>query len=65
MCGKPVVRGTRIPVDLILRKISQGISEAQILADYPQLKRADIRAAVRFAAGLVAMDEAALLPSAR
>ena len=62
MCGKPVVRGTRIPVELILRKFSQGISEDAILASYPHLTRADLRAAVRFAADFVS-DETSLIPA--
>lgn len=65
MCGKPVIRGTRIPADLILRKISRGIPEREILADHPGLKLADIRAAVRFAADLVSLEESALLPAGR
>ena len=39
MLGKPVIRGTRIPVELILRKLSDGASEADILDGYPALKR--------------------------
>ena len=65
MCGKPVIKGTRIPVDLILRKLSQGITEDGILASYPRLTRADVRAAIRYAADLMAFDESALLPTAR
>ena len=43
MLGKPVIRGTRIPVELILRKLSEGASDANLLDAYPRLKRADIR----------------------
>jgi uncharacterized protein (DUF433 family) len=50
MLGKPVIRGTRIPVELILRRISEGASEDDLLASYPHLTREDIRAAVAFAA---------------
>lgn len=45
MDGKPVVRGTRIPVELILRKLWAGISIEAILADHPRLTLDDIRAA--------------------
>jgi uncharacterized protein (DUF433 family) len=53
MLGKPVIRGTRIPVELILRKLSEGASEADLLDAYPRLTREDIQAAIRYAeAGL-------------
>lgn len=39
MLGKPVIRGTRIPVELILRKLSEGASEADLLDAYPRLTR--------------------------
>jgi uncharacterized protein (DUF433 family) len=50
MLGKPVVRGTRIPVELILRKLSEGASEADLLDAYPRLAREDLQAALKFAA---------------
>jgi uncharacterized protein (DUF433 family) len=49
MVGKPVIRGTRIPVELIVRMLGQGISEEEILADYPRLQSEDIRAALTYA----------------
>ncbi len=45
MAGKPVIRGTRVPVDLIVRLVAQGLSVNEILEDYPQLKKEDIMAA--------------------
>jgi len=48
--GKPCVRGTRITVYDILEYLAGGMSEDQILADFPSLKREDIRAALSFAA---------------
>jgi uncharacterized protein (DUF433 family) len=51
MLGKPVVRGTRIPVELLLRKLSEGASEADLLDAYLRLTREDIQAAKRYAAG--------------
>ena len=50
MLGKPVIRGTRIPVELILPKLSEGASEADLLDAYPRLTREDIHAAMRYAA---------------
>jgi uncharacterized protein (DUF433 family) len=49
MLGKPVIRGTRIPVALILRKLDEGASEADLLNAYPRLTREDIQAAMRYA----------------
>ena len=46
MLGKPVIRGTRIPVELILRKLSEGATEEMLLEAYPHLTREDIRAAL-------------------
>lgn len=57
MLGKPVIRGTRIPVELILRKLSEGASEADLLDGYPSLKREDIQAAIRYAADALAHEE--------
>lgn len=49
MLGKPVIRGTRIPVELLLRKLSEGASETDVLDAYPQLARKDIQAARLYA----------------
>lgn len=54
MMGKPVVRGTRIPVALILHKLAEGATEGDLLADYPQLTPNDIRAAFAYGAACVA-----------
>ena len=56
MLGKPVIRGTRIPVELIIRKLSEGATEADLLAAYPRLGREDIRAALAYAADTVAHE---------
>jgi uncharacterized protein (DUF433 family) len=48
--GKPVIRGTRITVSDILEYLAAGMSEEQILADFPDLTAEDIRAALAFAA---------------
>ena len=57
--GKPVVKGTRISVELILEYLSDGCSTADVLAAYPHVTEADVRAAVAFAHDMVA-DERAL-----
>ena len=63
MLGKPVIRGTRIPVELIICKLSEGATEADLLDAYPRLTRADIRAALAYAADSLA-HEAILLQAA-
>lgn len=50
MMGKPCVKGTRVTVELILRKLGAGRSFVDILDAYPQLKEDDLRAALTFAA---------------
>jgi uncharacterized protein (DUF433 family) len=50
MDGKPVIRGTRVPVEMVLRKLGAGMSPEAIVADHPRLKLDDIRAAQAFAA---------------
>ena len=56
MLGKPVIRGTRIPVEIVLRKLSEGMTEADPLDAYPRLTRLDIQAALAYAAQAVAND---------
>ena len=65
MLGKPVIRGTRVPVELILRKLSEGAAEADLLDAYPRLTREDIQAAIGFAADTVAHEETLILEPAR
>jgi len=50
--GKPCIRGTRIPVYLIVSLVAEGESYEKILADYPSLHPEDITAALRYAARL-------------
>ncbi|HWP00689.1 MAG TPA: DUF433 domain-containing protein [Methylococcus sp.] len=61
MLGKPVIRGTRITVELILRKFGEGATEADLLDTYPGLTTEDIRAAVAYAADTLAHEETILL----
>jgi len=60
MLGKPVIRGTRIPVELILRKLSEGATEEDLLDAYPNLTREDIQAALAYAADVLANEEVQL-----
>lgn len=57
MLGKPVIRGTRIPVEMIVRMLAQGIPQRDILQEYPRLHPDDIRAALAYAAAMLAHEE--------
>ena len=65
MLGKPIIRGTRIPVELILRKLSEGATEADLLDAYPRLTRDDIQAAIGYAADTLAHEETVLVADER
>ena len=62
MTGLPCIRDTRVTVSAVLGQLAAGRSTEQILADYPYLERADILAALEFAAAAVPERE---LPLAR
>ncbi len=57
MVGKPVVRGTRIPVELVLKLLSQGVSIGEILEEYPHLTREDVQACLAYAARALEVEE--------
>lgn len=57
MLGKPVIRGTRITVERILRKLGEGATEQELLDAYPHLEKADILAAMKYAADVLAHEE--------
>ena len=57
LAGKPVVRGTRVPVDGIIQRVAEGQSFDEILEDYPNIKKDDIRAALEYAVGLVRAED--------
>ena len=48
--GKPVIKGTRISVEFVLELLSSGVTEDEILQDYPHLTKEDIRACLEYAA---------------
>lgn len=63
--GKPIVRGMRISVELILSLLAQGETQEAILADYPGLRPEDIRACLAYAHAILAnerLDEVAVTP---
>jgi uncharacterized protein (DUF433 family) len=56
MQGKPVIRGTRIPVELLLRKLAEGATTAELIDAYPRLVEDDVRAALDYAADTIAHE---------
>ncbi len=57
--GKPVIEGTRVPVDLIVGKIAGGMTIQEVMKEYG-LTQTQVQAALRYAAHLVAEEEIAL-----
>ena len=57
MLGKPVFKGTRLTVEHILRQMGTGLSNEELLDQYPTLKPEHIRAAALYAADVVTMDQ--------
>lgn len=57
MQGKPVIRNTRIPVELLLRKLAKGATFGDLLDAYPRLAEEDIRACLAYAADTIAHEE--------
>ncbi len=57
LCGKPVIRGMRISVEMILELLSVGMSENEIIQEYPDLENKDIRAALLYAHSILAGEE--------
>ena len=55
--GKPVIKGTRIPVDLILERLTVDLDVQTLFEDYPELTEADIKACIAFAKELVDDEE--------
>lgn len=57
MVGKPVIKGTRIPVELLLRKLGEGASVEELLDAYPHITREDVQAALKYAAETISYEE--------
>lgn len=57
MTGKPVIRGTRITVEAILQRLYGGMSETEILRDFPHITHEDIKAAQLYALEVVRNEE--------
>ena len=57
MLGKPVIKGTRITVELILRKMAEGMTIEELLEAYPHLTKDDVLAAVSYSADVISREE--------
>lgn len=57
MLGKPVIKGTRLPVEIIVEKVAYGATSDDLRKDYPFLKGDDIRAVLLYAAKRIANEE--------
>jgi uncharacterized protein (DUF433 family) len=57
MLGKPIIKGTRITVELILKKLSEGMTFEELLEAYPHLSRSDVLAAISYSADVIAQEE--------
>lgn len=56
MLGKPIIKGTRITVELILKRLAEGISIQEMLTAYPNLTKEDILAAIEYAADVISQE---------
>jgi uncharacterized protein (DUF433 family) len=61
LSGKPVIKGTRIPVYLIIQLLANGLTEKEILKQYPTLKKQDIKAALVYASKSLENEETILI----
>jgi len=57
MLGKPVIKGTRITVEIVLRKLSDGFSKKDICEMYPHIKTDDIQACIAYAAEVIQSEK--------
>ncbi len=57
MLGKPVIKGTRITVEIVLQKLSEGMSIDELLTAYPHLEKDDIMACLSYSADILSREE--------
>ena len=57
MVGKPTIRGMRITVEQILRALSAGVTEQELMVEYPELEREDFQAVFAYVTGLVEEEQ--------
>ena len=63
MVGKPVIKGTRVTVEAIIERVKNGLTFEEILQDFPNIKKNDIKAALEYAESLVKGEQ--LIPAIR
>ncbi|WP_456327821.1 DUF433 domain-containing protein [Archaeoglobus sp.] len=61
--GKPVIRGTRIPVYLILEMLASGMSIEDVLKEYPELTEEDVKEAIKYASQILSKEEIYEVPA--
>jgi uncharacterized protein (DUF433 family) len=61
LSGKPVIKGTRIPIYLIIELLGNGVTEKEVLRQYPTLKKEDVKAALLYASKCVENEETVIL----
>lgn len=57
MLGKPIIKGTRITVEIILKKLSEGMTIEELLEAYPHLTKDDVLAAISYSADVISQEE--------
>ncbi len=57
MLGKPVIKGTRITVEIILRKLSEGMAVDELITAYPHIQKEDIMACLSYSAEVISREE--------
>ena len=55
--GKPIIKGTRITVELILKKLSEGVTVDELTQDYPSLSKEDILSALSYTADVISKEK--------
>src|SRR5260370_33604056 len=65
MVGKPVIKGTRIPVKLILKRLAENLNPKRLFEEYPRLTEDDVKASLTYAEQLVEQEEQQLPPSSQ
>lgn len=53
MVGKPIIKGTRIPVDAIVKRLAEGMTIKEILEDYPSITKDDVKAALQYTVDVI------------
>ncbi len=63
MLGKPIIKGTRVTVEAIIRRLAEGFTLKEVVEEYPKLNEEDVKAALNYAAKLISNEE--IIPKVR